>query len=39
MDNDLEGMIGDAKFESTTPIFSEQELLEDEAGTLLFVGS
>ena len=38
MDNDLEGMIGDAEFERAAPIFSKQELLEDEVGTLLFVG-
>ena len=36
MDDDLHGLAGNAHFKRARPIFSEQELLEDEAGTLLF---
>ena len=39
MDNNLHGLVGDAQFQLARPIFSKQELLEDEAGTLLFFGS
>ena len=39
MDDDLDGLANDPHFQRATPIFLEQELLEDEASTLLFSGS
>ena len=35
-DNDLNGLASDAHFERAAPIFSKEELLKDEAQTLLF---